>query len=103
MCRDCSQDTRGASLMVRGNVSIVATENNLSEELRFRVTPELKAQWLAMCAARKISQQDAAMALAEWIVVQDEVIQAMILKQLTASPDLVTMVVHRLRRDSSGG
>jgi hypothetical protein len=70
-----------------------------NKKLIVRLPPELKLAWDSMCADRKISQNDAGTALVEWITRLDAPAQGMILGQQPAAPDLVELVIRRLRGD----
>ena len=72
---------------------------NESEKMnvRFRMDPVRKAKWLALCEAKKISQQDAMEALLDFVFVQDETVQSMLLGQTKARDDLIEVVLRRLR------
>jgi hypothetical protein len=71
---------------------------NLDENFRFRVSPDLKSRWVALCERKKISQQNAITALMELAIVQDELAQSMIFGQTPAAPDLIDVVLRRMGR-----
>jgi hypothetical protein len=67
------------------------------KNVRFRMDPVRKAKWLALCAEKKISQQDAMESLLDFVFVQDEMVQSMLLGQTKAKDDLIEVVLRRLR------
>lgn len=71
-----------------------------TENVRIRVSPELKSKWDAMLAGRKISQQDAAVSLMEWLVEQEPLIQTMVLGQVPEADkgELARFVLERLAK-----
>ncbi len=73
-------------------------KSDLTADVRFRVTPELKKRWDEIRDARKVNQQDAANALFAWIVDEDPLTQAMIFGQVpvTDRADLTKLVLRRL-------
>jgi hypothetical protein len=69
-----------------------------TENIRIRVPAELKADWDRMLEERKLSQQDAALALFRWIVSEEPMVQLMIFGQAPASDraQLTRVVLERL-------
>lgn len=75
---------------------------SLEENLRFRISRDLKERWTRACEERKISQQDAINALVEFFVDRDELVQLMILGQVSRSADLVRLALRSDARLMSG-
>jgi hypothetical protein len=62
-------------------------KEQLTDNIRFRCSPELKAAFEKMLEGRKFSQQDACNALFGWVVKQDPLVQAMVLSQVPADDE----------------
>lgn len=69
-----------------------------AEQIRIRVSPDLKAKWSAMLEKRKISQQAAVVALMDWIVDQDPLLQLSIFGQVPESDgaNIARIVLNRM-------
>ena len=72
-------------------------------QILVRVPPPTKRRWEDMLKERKITSQDAAINLIEWVVRQDPLVQAMIFNQVPPQDDLVDLVLKRLRERAAAG
>lgn len=74
------------------------------QNIRGRFTPDLAGRWRDVLAARKISQQDALTAMAEWLVEQDSLTQTIVFGQVEKRdhPDLARLVLKRLAAGGAG-
>src|SRR6476620_6681048 len=68
----------------------------LSEPVKFRVEPDMKQRWDALLERKKITQQDAGLALVQWLLESDDLLQSMVLGQVNPAEDLAGIVVRRL-------
>ena len=82
---------------------IVDTPEAEKKNVRFRMDPVRKGKWLALCEEKKISQQDAMESLLDFLFVQDETVQSMLLGQTRARDDLIEVVLRRLKSAAHGG
>jgi len=69
-----------------------------TKSLIFRVGPALKEQWVAQCKKQKISQNDAAVGLISWFLVQDEDVQLIVCDQKPMREDTLAMILQRLKK-----
>jgi len=69
-----------------------------TEHIRIRVKPDLKQRWDKVLADRKISQQEAVVALMEWASRQEPILQTMLFGQVPESDqaELARIVLRRL-------
>jgi hypothetical protein len=66
------------------------------QNFKIRVPEQLKQAWDDLLTEKKISQQDAGLALLRWILDQDDVLQSMVLGQVKPAPDLARVIAQRL-------
>lgn len=78
---------------------MVVAEQEEPKNIRFRMDPVRKDRWLALCEAKKISQQDAIEAIIDLVLAQDDTVQSMMLGQTKAREDLVELVLRRMAKD----
>jgi hypothetical protein len=76
-------------------------ENKTEKGIRLPVSGERLRRWEAMLKARNINQQQALLAMIDWMVDQDPMVQSMILRQQPARDDLAELVLERLRVQAS--
>lgn len=79
---------------------VVSAQPDAKKSFRVDQDGKLREKWVKMLADRKISQTDAIESLFQWIVAQDETVQAMVLGQISPAPDLVLIVLRRLLEQS---
>ena len=76
-----------------------------SENLRVRLTGELKEKFVALAESKNLKQQGAIEALVAWIVEQDELLQSLALGQF-AKPmtrlEVARLLLARLEREDGG-
>lgn len=68
------------------------------ENMRIRLTDDLRQKWDAMLARKRITQQEAIVQLMLRAVDADDVAQSMLLGQLTPADDLIAVVLRRGRK-----
>jgi len=66
------------------------------DNIYLRVPADLKKAWQGMCVDRKISHNDAGLAMVTWIVSLPPELQAMVLGSIPAAPDVIETVMERL-------
>jgi len=75
----------------------VADQKN-DPSVRFRVPPETKGAWVALCKKKRITQQDAIESLMRFAMnLEDDVLLSMILGQAEIKDDLILLVLKRMR------
>jgi hypothetical protein len=67
------------------------------ENLNYRVPGHLKEKWAGSCEKKRISQTAGIIAVMEFYLAQDEVMQSMILGQIPADDDLIELVLKRVQ------
>ncbi len=72
----------------------------LEENLRIRISTDLKERWTAACERKKISQQDAINEMMEWFLGQEDLVQSMIFGQIESTPELHRLVLNKLMERS---
>ena len=70
-------------------------KNQSDRPFKVRLDNGLKAQLNAMLRERKISQQDAGVALVDWIVQQDALVQLVVLGQVPPTKDVLGLIVRQ--------
>ena len=68
------------------------------DNLNYRVPANLKEKWQIFCEKKRIKQTEAAIAVLEFVLVQDDLAQSMILGQIEPADDLIELVLTRLQR-----
>ena len=63
--------------------------------IKIRLDPELKKKIDDLLSRKQITQVAAMNSLLEWLVVQDDLLQSMILGQLDDDADLLTLALRR--------
>ena len=71
------------------------------ENLRIRVAADMNERLSQFSSTRRISKQDIIEGMLEWMLAQDDLTQAMVLRQIPASPDLVELVLSRLADEAA--
>ena len=74
-------------------------KNQSERPFKVRLDNPLKARVDEMLLDRKISAQDAGVAMLEWIVCQDPLVQLVVLGQIGATSDILKLMVEYLQRD----
>jgi len=80
----------------------MAAEESSSSDTKFRLPPDLKAEWLRLLARKNIKQQAAMESLIKLVLYEpDDVIQSMLLGQTRPTPEMLALLIKELSARSA--
>jgi hypothetical protein len=81
---------------VTDDIALVNTEEKKEKSIRLPIDAQRMEAWEKLLDEKQITQQAALLAMIDWVVAQDPLVQSMVLGQIPASDDLVRVALRRM-------